>query len=701
MKTPLLDVKNLKTYFYTQEGVARAVDGMDFAIRAGKTLGVIGESGCGKSVSALSIMQLIASPPGKIIAGEIWFEGQNLLEKSPDDIRRIRGNEISMIFQEPMTSLNPVFTIGNQIAESIILHQQLDKNRARRKAIEMLERVGIPSPELRIDEYPHQMSGGMRQRAMIAMALSCEPKLLIADEPTTALDVTIQAQILELVKKIKTEIGMSVLMITHDLGVVAEVADDVVVAYAGKAVEYADVTTVFKHPRHPYTQALYNSIPRLTDTRKRRLEVITGMVPNPLAFPPAAGSIRAVNLHWTFAAPKPRNWKPSLPVTGSAVLNTIGKNANTSQPRTQKYERPTSNIEHRKLGSCLKNTPMNTSPHKLLSVRALKKYFPVRGGIFSKIVAQVKAVDGIGFDIDQGEVLGLVGESGCGKTTAGRVILGLMPPTEGTVRFDGTDLFALNKEALRDTRRHMQIIFQDPYASLNPRMTIADIVGEPLLVHNIARGAQKRQRVAHLLETVGLSAIHMHRYPHEFSGGQRQRIGIARALALNPKLIVCDEAVSALDVSIQAQVINLLEDLQAQFGFAYLFIAHDLSVIKHISSRVAVMYLGKIVETAATETLYRQPLHPYTQALLSAVPIPDPTLKRQRIVLEGDVPSPRNPPSGCHFRTRCPLVQPVCQRREPGLVEIEARHWAACHLIEARRAGTILKSADITSPDQS
>src|SRR5437763_119529 len=491
MAERLLDVKSLKTYFFTDEGVVRAVDGIDLYSNKGETLGIVGESGSGKSVTALSIMRLIPQPPGRIVEGSITYNGRNLLDLSPSQMRKIRGKEISMIFQEPMTSLNPVFTCGEQIAEAIRLHEGLGRRDAMDKTVEMLKLVHIPNAERRVKEYPHQLSGGMRQRVMIAIA------------------------------------------------------------------------------------------------RRRQARL-------PLRAPLRAGQTDALREH----AATQRS--PAGPQGGLLPV--------------------------------LKEAPMAAEP--LLRVRNLKKYFPIRGGLLSREVARVHAVDDVSFDILPGETLGLVGESGCGKSTTGRSILRLIEPTSGEVSFQGKNVTTLDKRSLRGLRKEMQIIFQDPYASLNPRMTVGSIIGEALVIHKLAKGRRAREeRVVQLLETVGLSADHLRRYPHEFSGGQRQRIGIARALAVSPKLIVADEPVSALDVSIQAQIINLLEQLQAQFGLTYLFIAHDLSVVEHISTRVAVMYLGKIVEIAPANELYTNPRHPYTEALLSAVPIPDPTMKRKRILL--------------------------------------------------------------------
>ena len=662
----LLEVRNLKTYFDTEAGVVKAVDGVSFHITRGETLAVVGESGSGKSVMSLSIMQL--AQPGRFAGGQILLQGEDLLKKTEREMRRIRGNDVSMIFQEPMTSLNPVFTIGDQIAETISLHQRQSRSRAMRLAIEMLELVGIPEPARRATTYPHQMSGGMRQRAMIAMALSCGPKLLIADEPTTALDVTIQAQILDLMRKLQNDIGMSILFITHDLGVVAEVADRVVVMYAGQAVEEASVEAVFARPRMPYTIGLLESVPRVDRiaARQERLRGIPGNVPDSLALPQGC----PFHPRCRFAFDACRLEQPQLEDTGGGHMsrclrwNDLGPQAERIAP-----------IVARGAVSARRSA----EPTRLLvEVKNLRAYFPIRGGVFSRVVANVKAVQDISFSVAEGEVLGLVGKSGSGKTTAGRVIVGLIAPTSGEVLFEGADVTTATRTRQRELKKEMQIIFQDPFASLDPRMTVGQTIGEALDIHRLARGKAKRERVAGLLERVGMSPDHMRRYPHEFSGGQRQRIGIARALAVQPKFIVADEPVSALDVSIQAQVVNLLQDLKDELGLTLLFIAHDLGVVEYLSDRVVVMYLGKIMEIAPAKQLYGNPVHPYTEALLSGVPIPDPTIRRKRILLQGDIPSPINPPSGCVFRTRCPIAVPDCARVVPPLEEVAPGHLKAC-----------------------
>jgi peptide/nickel transport system ATP-binding protein len=665
MVNRLLEVHDLKTYFDTDAGAIKAVDGVSFHIDHAETLAVVGESGSGKSVMSLSIMGLIDRPPGRFAGGRIVFEGEDLLAKTEREMRHIRGNEISMIFQEPMTSLNPVYTIGDQIAETIVLHQDKSRSQAMRAAIEMLELVGIPEPARRAVSYPHQMSGGMRQRAMIAMALSCGPKLLIADEPTTALDVTIQAQILELMRKVQKETDMSILFITHDLGVVAEIADRVLVMYGGQAVEEATAEATFANPKMPYTIGLLDSVPRVDKAalHRQRLRAIPGNVPNPLSLP--AGC--AFHPRCRFVIERCRAEMPRLEDTGAGHMSRCWR----SNDLGMRSIAPAATI-----ATPERNAARARSP--LLEVKDLRAYFPVRGGVFSRVVSNVKAVQDISFTIDEGEVVGLVGESGSGKTTTGRAILRLIEPTSGEIRFRGKDVAKASKSDQHELRKEMQIIFQDPFASLNPRMTIGDAIGEAFDIHNLAKGKAKRERVASLLEQVGMSSEHMNRYPHEFSGGQRQRVGIARALAVSPKFIVADEPVSALDVSIQAQVVNLLQDLKEELGLTLLFIAHDLSVVEYLSDRVIVMYLGKIMEIAPAKELYINPIHPYTEALLSGVPIPDPKIKRERILLRGEIPSPMNPPSGCVFRTRCALAIAECAKIVPPLEEVRPGHFKAC-----------------------
>jgi len=688
---PLLRVANLRTWFHTDGAVVRAVDGVSFDVHPGETLGIVGESGCGKSVSALSILGLIPTPPGRIEAGSrILFRGdegvEDLVQASPERMRALRGRDLGMIFQEPMTSLNPVFRVGDQIGESLRRHRGMTRKDARDRAIELLEQVGIPGPRERVDEFPHQLSGGMRQRVMIAMALACDPKLLIADEPTTALDVTIQAQILDLLRRLQEEREMGLILITHDMGVVAEMCHRVVVMYAGEVVEEGPVDDLFHDPRHPYTEGLLRSIPR-ADARGGRLAVIPGLVPPASSWPEGCRFEARCPYAWDKGSCGPPPLFEISPGRWSRCwLEAEPARRDTVRAAGQGF------ATDRSVEGLSGTSSEEGVSAPLLEVRDLRVHFAVRRGFLgSGKAGVVRAVDGVSFELRRGETLGLVGESGCGKTTTGRALLRLVEPTSGEVRFDGKDVRGLNSSGLRAFRRRAQIVFQDPFSSLNPRMTVGSALQEVLAVHRLAEGEGAKRRVAELLDRVGLRPEQAYRYPHEFSGGQRQRIGIARALAVEPELIVCDEPVSALDVSVQAQVINLLKDLQAELGLTYLFIAHDLSVVRHISDRVAVMYLGRIVELAEVEELYRNPRMPYTQALLSAVPVPDPRRRPKRTLLEGDVPSPLAPPSGCAFHPRCnhPHKDASCAQTVPPLMDRGAGHRVACLKVPAGlEAGT-------------
>ena len=680
----LLEMSDLQTHFFTDEGVVKAVDGVDLRITRGKTLCVVGESGCGKSVMARSILQVVDSP-GRIMKGDIIFRPEadqaiNLtkLKANGAKIRAIRGKDITMIFQEPMTALSPLYTIGNQIIEAIRWHMPLSRHEARQLAIDGLKKVGIPRPSELIDAYTFELSGGMRQRAMIAMALVCGPRLLIADEPTTALDVTTQANILDLIRDLQRDLGMSVMFITHDLGVVAEIADEVAVMYLGIVVEHGPVHEIFADPKHPYTRGLLRSIPRLTSTRNARLDAIRGMVPHPLHRPGAC----AFHSRCDFAVQGICDTIIPVPI----VLE------DGCQVRCHIY-----NDEHHIPVNAPRTDPDNNrlvpvrpaTGHMLLQVSGLKMHFPLTAGFFNRTIGHVKAVDGVSFDIYQGETLGLVGESGCGKTTLGHCLMRLYEPTDGQMLYDNgqngaVDLAQLNNRQLKAVRREIRMIFQDPHSSLNPRLPVIEIIGEVLKVNGIAKGKELEQRVHDLLARVGLRAEYIRRYPHAFSGGERQRIGIARALAPYPNLVVADEPVSALDVSVQAQILNLLKDLQTEFGLTYLFIAHDLSVVAYISDRVAVMYVGKIVELAETNDLFENPQHPYTEALLSAVLLPDPRARHDhnRIRLEGDVADPADPPPGCAFHPRCRYAQHRCRSEEPRLRRTGDGHFVACHFSE-------------------
>ena len=568
----LLEVKNLSTGFASESGFFQAVNDISFSLEKGKTTGVVGESGSGKSVTALSIMRLLPKPSGKIISGSIVFKGQDLLTVQTKDMERIRGNRIGMIFQEPMTALNPVLSIGKQMIEAYRLHTGLNEDEALRSAINMLDRVGLSSPDLRMLEYPHQLSGGMRQRVMIAMAIACKPDLLIADEPTTALDVTVQAQILGLIQDLQKEMGMSVLIITHDLGVVAETCDDVVVMQNGLICETANVFDLFDKPNHDYTRSLLASIPRLDSQPKSTLPVLTSI------------------------AKKERTTETNLDDSNYGRILDSSDTDNYSQIKL----------------------------NEILKVEKLAMYFPFRKGVLGRAKDYNRAVDGVSFSIPQGQTLGIVGESGCGKSTIARCILRLYSPTSGKIFFDGKDITKLKPKQLKTIRNDLQMIFQDPMDSLNPRHTAGEIIEEPLAINNFEKFYRKK-RVLELLDTVGLPKESLKKYTFEFSGGQKQRIGIARALALRPKLVVCDEAVSALDVSTQAHILNLLLDLQSEFGLTYLFISHNLAVVKHMSDKVAVMRSGEIVEENSSEKIYNEAIQPYTRNLISSIPVTHPS----------------------------------------------------------------------------
>ncbi len=579
MSELLLDVKNLVTEFKTESGIVKAVDDVSFQVNKGEVVGIVGESGSGKSVTSLSIMRLIPNPPGQITGGQINYyrDGKTAIDlvKIPEqEMRSFRGNEISMIFQEPMTSLNPVFTCGNQVMEAIMLHQKISKKDAEAKTLDLFAQVKLPNPDRILKAYPHQLSGGQKQRVMIAMAMSCQPKILIADEPTTALDVTVQKTILELINDLSRQTGMSTIFITHDLGVIAEIADKVVVMYKGKIVEQGTVLEIFSNPKHPYTKGLLACRPPL-GKRLSKLPVIADFMEE----------------------------KDGVITEKAADMNALVEAFVVSEATTQKrYE----NLQQQ--------TP-------ILQLKNIQTWFPSKTNIFGKPLEYVKAVDDVSFDVNEGETLGLVGESGCGKTTLGRTILRLVEPTGGKAVFDGKDIFNLDQKELKLLREHMQIIFQDPYSSLNPRMTIGNAILEPMQVHNkYGNNAERKDKVIELLEKVNMKAEHFQRYPHEFSGGQRQRICIARALALNPKFIICDESVSALDVSVQAQVLNLLIQLREEFKFTYIFISHDLSVVKFMSDRMVVMNKGRIEEMGIADEIYNNPQQEYTKKLIAAIP---------------------------------------------------------------------------------
>jgi len=606
MTRALLNVRNLSTWFETGQGRLHAVDEVSFEIARGETFALLGESGSGKSLTALSIMRLLPATAG--VSGEVWLEGQDLLALPERDMRGVRGGRIAMIFQEPMTSLNAVLPVGVQISEALRCHHGATPRAAQARAVELLDAVGMAEPQRRCHDFPHQLSGGMRQRVMIAIALAGEPELLIADEPTTALDVTIQAQILELLRRLQKDTGMALLLITHDLGVVSEMAARVAVMYAGQIVEQAPRTELFSAPRHPYTQKLFESVPTL-GKRGTRLAVIQGRVP-PLtqAFTGCRFAPRC-----EFAWQTCREQAPALlAIEAHAAVRCHLHDARYQASAPPHTGQPVAQATQ---------TSASPAGDELLTVRDLKVYFPIEQGVFKRVVGHVRAVDGVSLGIRAGRTLALVGESGSGKTTVGKGILQLIRPTAGSVRFAGAELTQLRGARLRARRADVQIIFQDPYSSLNPRMIVADIIEEGMIAQGVGKTADERAaRIAQVLEQVGLSPETGQRYPHEFSGGQRQRVSIARALAVRPKLIVCDEPTSALDVSVQAQILNLLKELQRELGIAYLFITHNIAVVEYLADDVAVMYQGRIVESGSTGEVLCNAQHPYTKMLLSAVP---------------------------------------------------------------------------------
>ncbi len=667
--TPLLRVEDLQTRFDTPEGIVRAVDGVSFEIARGETLALLGESGCGKSVAALSLLQLVPKPAGHIVGGRVWLGDQDLLELSEREMRAVRGQRIAMIFQEPQTSLNPVLTVGTQMREALRASDLAGRRALRAHMAGLLRAVGISDPERRLDEYPHQLSGGMKQRVMIATALAARAELLIADEPTTALDVTIQAQILELLKELQIRTGMALLLITHDLSVVATTADRVAVMYAGQIVEYATRTELFAQPRHPYTQKLFRSLPARAK-RATPLDVITGSVP----------SLREAFSACRFAPRCDHAWEACHRQAPRWIVD-AGHGA-----RCHLYDAPIANgrtAAGRSEAAAVHGDTEDASAagDAVLTVRELKVHFPIHRGVLRRVAGHVKAVDGVSFEIGRARTLALVGESGCGKTTVGKGILQLLRPSGGSVVFNGEDLLRSPAARLRRLRQQFQIVFQDPYASLDPRMLVGDILTEGMRALGIGGSRVDRDaRIARLLGEVGLPADACRRYPHEFSGGQRQRISIARALAVDPKLIVCDEPTSSLDVSVQAQILNLLRRLQQELGLSYLFITHDFSVVEYLAHEVVVMYLGRIVERGRVDEVLQRARHPYTRVLLSAVPRIESESRRAIIRLEGDVPSPSAPPSGCHFHPRCPEAMPVCSEVYPGETRFSATQSAFCHL---------------------
>jgi peptide/nickel transport system ATP-binding protein len=669
---PLLDISDLRTEIRLRHGVVHAVDGVSVQVEQGETVGIVGESGCGKTMTALSIMKLLPNG-GSIVGGSITLNGRELTTLSDDSMRKVRGNEIGMIFQDPSTSLNPTMPVGRQIAEAVVLHRAVSKAQAMDRAAEVLDLVGIPRVSERIKDYPHQFSGGMRQRVMIAMALACEPKLLIADEPTTALDVTIQKQILELIDDLRLRLGMAVILVTHDLGVIAGRADRVAVMYAGRVAEITDTQTLFARPRHPYTEALFQALPDKAAETGERLYSIPGLPPD-LVTPPEGCRFAA---RCRYAVDKCRQEEPHLigEVAGHEFrcFFPVGPSERARGARVTAGDALPAESSGAAAGT----------GEVLLDVNHLVKDYPVTtGAVLQRRVGWLSAVADVNFAIRSGETFGLVGESGCGKSTIGKLVVGLEKPTAGSINFQGKDLAKSSAREYRQERRNIQLMFQDSYASLDPRMRAGALLREPLQIQAIGSKQEQFQKVAEMLDKVGLPRSAVDRYPHEFSGGQRQRLGFARALILQPELIVADEPVSALDVSIQAQVLNMMKELQHDLGLTYLFISHDLGVVRHLSDRIGVMYLGKLVEVGPAEEVYLRPAHPYTRGLLDSAPVADPEAERAKVSegVTGELPSAIHPPSGCRFRTRCPLAQPLCADIEPPMRSFAGDgHLAACH----------------------
>jgi len=639
-KAPVLQIKGLSVNFPSESGTVKAVRNVSLDIYPGEVLGVVGESGSGKSVLSLSTIGLL--PNSAQVSGEILLDGKNLLQLSDQEMSKHRGRDIAMVFQDPLSALNPVQTIGHQIAEALLIHQDISYDAAFHRAGELLEEMRIPRPFERVKSYPHEFSGGMRQRVMIALAIANAPKIILADEPSTALDVTVQAQVLELLKKASQLTGAAVVLVTHDMGVVAGLADRIAIMYAGKIVEEGPIDKVFESPAMPYTIGLLRSIPRVDESVRRRLVSIAGSPPSPVALPPGCAFAPRCPAYTEICDSK----VPDLEAFGGersvACLRKDEIASLISSGRLYSTEETIGNVK-------------STSDVKLLEVTELSKSFPVlKGNVFRRRVGSVYAVDKISFTLEQGKCLAIVGESGCGKTTTLLEVMNLVAPENGRIVIFGKDVSEISKSERLAIRKDLQIVFQDPFASLDPRLPIGEAIMEPMEVFAVPKSEQL-SRMQELLELVGLNPTHANRFPSEFSGGQRQRIAIARALALNPKILILDEPVSALDVSVRAGVLNLLAELQEKLGISYLFVSHDLAVVQHVADYVAVMYLGSIVESGAVSQVFNSPRHPYTKALLSAVPIPDPKVEksRERIILEGELPSPINPPSGCRFHNRC------------------------------------------------
>jgi peptide/nickel transport system ATP-binding protein len=687
---PLLQIEDLHTEIRLRSSTVYALDGVSLTVEAGECLGIVGESGCGKTMTALSIMQLLP-PGGHITAGQIVLGGQVISSLNDDDMRHVRGNEVGMIFQDPMTSLNPTMTIGDQIAETVRLHRGADKQTALARAVEVLGLVGMPRPAERIKNYPHHLSGGMRQRVMIAMALACEPKLLIADEPTTALDVTIQKQILELIDDLRKRLGMAVILVTHDLGVIAGRADRAAVMYAGRVVETTSTLRLFGNPRHPYTEALFQALPERAADLSARLYNIPGQPPD-LTRPPTGCKFAA---RCRYVQDACRQTEP--PLEGNSwehlyrCFFPVGRATDDTEPGHLIAE------ERAAAARPAREVTANGGP--LLRVEHLVKNFPVTSGaVLQRKVGDVSAVANVSFLIQPGKTFGMVGESGCGKTTIGRLIVGLEQASSGTIALDGEDLVKLGRRDRRRRSTKVQLMFQDSYASMDPRMRVGPILREPLAIQGVGSKHEQQGKIDTMLDQVGLPRAAVERYPHEFSGGQRQRLGLARALILNPKLLVADEPVSALDVSIQSQILNLMQDLQRNLGLTYLFISHDLSVVRYMSETIGVMYLGKLVEVGPANEVYYHPVHPYTKGLIDTIAVADPLASRgkEQKGVTGELPSAIDPPSGCRFRTRCPFAQDLCAAEEPPLRPFTADgHLAACHFPLRAPEGAAMSDAAV------
>jgi len=664
---PLLAVHDLTTEIVTPGRTVRAVDGVSFTIEAGETVGLVGESGCGKTMTAASITRLLPEG-GRIVDGTILLDDRELTGLPDVELRSVRGRQIGVVFQDPMTSLNPTMTIGRQVAEPLLIHRLADKDQARERAIELLDLVGVPHPKERVDAYPHQLSGGLRQRVVIAIALACSPKLLIADEPTTALDVSIQDQILALLERLKRELDMAVLLITHDMGVIAGHTDRVMVMYAGKIVESATNTELFSRTRHRYTEALLGSLPQVTHDRREPLQTIPGLPPD----------LARTLTHCRFA---PRcGHRQDRCVTETPVLSAESPTHAHACFFPRDDGVPVTRVAAIPTDQTVNTVPPEREP--LVVLDHVVKDFDVRSGTFGKKLGVVHAVSDVSLTLYRGETFGLVGESGCGKTTMGRLIVGLETPNAGSISFAGRDVSSIRGKKSAE-RRQLQMIFQDPYASLDPRMRVGSIIAEPMVVQRLYSRDERNERVQELLREVGLPADATAAFPRQFSGGQRQRIGFARALSLEPRFVVADEPVSALDVSIRSQLLNLMRRLQGDHDLTYLMISHDLSVVRYLADRVGVMYLGKLVEVGPTADVYDRAAHPFTAGLIEAVPVPDPALataRRTKVAVRGELPSAMDPPSGCRFRTRCPLAQDVCATDEPVLRPMTGpEHVAACH----------------------